>query len=78
MKVFVTGGSGFVGCHMIEMLHDRGDEVIALARSERAAEWIAQLGAKAVCGDLRDELIMTRAMQGYAWCFILRGFWISS
>ncbi len=59
---------------MIQMLCDRGDEVIALARSERAAEQVTQLGAKAVRGDLLDELIMTRAMQGCEAVFHIAGF----
>lgn len=33
MKVFITGGSGFVGRALIETLTGRGDEVVALARS---------------------------------------------
>ncbi len=74
MKVFVTGGSGFVGRHMIQMLRDRGDEVIALARSERSTEQVTQLGAKAVRGDLLDELIMTQAMQGCDVVFHIAGF----
>lgn len=74
MKVFVTGGSGFVGRHMIQMLRDHGDEVIALARSERAAEQVTQLGARAVRGDLFDELIMTRPMQGCDMVFHIAGF----
>lgn len=74
MKVFVTGGSGFVGRHMIKMLCDRGDEVISLARSERSAEQVTQLGAKAVRGDLLNEQIMLQAMQGCDVVFHIAGF----
>lgn len=55
MKAFLTGGSGFVGRRMIQMLCDRSDEVVALARSEPAARQVTQLGAKAVRGDLLNE-----------------------
>ena len=74
MKVFVTGGSGFVGRCMIKMLRDRGDEVIALARSDRSAEQVSQLGAKAVRGDLLSEQVMTQAMQGCDVVFHIAGF----
>jgi nucleoside-diphosphate-sugar epimerase len=74
MKAFVTGGSGFVGGCMIRMLRDRGDEVVALARSEQAARQVTQLGAKAVRGDLLDEQAMIRGMQGCDVVFHIAGF----
>lgn len=74
MKVFVTGGSGFVGRCMIQMLRDRGDEVVALARSEQAARQVSQLGAKVVRGDLLDEQAMIRGMQDCDVVFHIAGF----
>lgn len=74
MKAFVTGGSGFVGRCMIDMLRDRGDEVIALARSEQATKIVMQLGAKAVRGDLLDEPAMIRGMLDCDVVFHIAGF----
>jgi nucleoside-diphosphate-sugar epimerase len=51
---FVTGGSGFVGGALIERLGREGWDVRALARSERAAERVRELGAEPVMGDLDD------------------------
>jgi nucleoside-diphosphate-sugar epimerase len=51
---FVTGGSGFIGGALIERLRREGWEVRALARSERAAERVRELGAEPVMGDLDD------------------------
>jgi len=51
---FVTGGSGFVGGALIERLRREGWDVRALARSERAAERVRELGAEPVMGDLDD------------------------
>ena len=36
-RVFVTGGSGVIGGALVERLVARGDEVVALARSDEAA-----------------------------------------
>ena len=41
MRVFVTGGSGFIGGHVIEKLHASGYEVVALARAA-FSEWGVQ------------------------------------
>lgn len=52
MRVFVTGGSGFIGGHLIERLSSQGHEVYALARSSRAAKLVEGYGAIPVEGDL--------------------------
>ncbi len=33
-RVFITGGTGYLGSRLIPLLHQRGHEVIALAREE--------------------------------------------
>jgi nucleoside-diphosphate-sugar epimerase len=52
MRIFVSGGSGFVGGHLVEALVGRGHEVWALARSGRSAEAVRGYGAKPVRGEL--------------------------
>ena len=52
MRIFVTGGSGFVGGHLVEHLSRRGHEVLALARSDRAAKAVRTYGASPVTGEL--------------------------
>jgi nucleoside-diphosphate-sugar epimerase len=54
---FVTGGSGFVGGALIERLRREGWDVRALARSDRAAARVSELGAERVMGDLDDVRI---------------------
>ena len=63
-RAFVTGGSGFVGGALIERLRSEGWDVRALARSERAAERVRELGAEPVSGDLDDRAALRAGAEG--------------
>ena len=52
MKLFLTGGSGFVGQHIIPALLNEGYDVYALARSETSARKVREIGAAPVLDDL--------------------------
>lgn len=54
MIVFVTGGTGLVGSHTIQMLCRRGDTVRALVRNESGKNLVESLGATAVFGCVED------------------------
>ena len=64
MKAFVTGGSGFIGQHVVQKLVARGDEVHALARSAESANLLRQLGATVFMGDITDSASLRPAMTG--------------
>jgi nucleoside-diphosphate-sugar epimerase len=65
----VTGGSGFVGARLIEMLLADGWTVRAMGRSTQALDKIAQLGATAVRADLGDRTSLGEAVQDCAVVF---------
>ena len=52
VKVFVTGGTGFIGGRVVQRLRDRGDDVVALVRSRDKAAELEAVGATLVEGDL--------------------------
>ncbi|MEN1974067.1 NAD-dependent epimerase/dehydratase family protein [Cellulomonas sp. P4] len=54
MRIFVTGGSGFVGGALVRRLVAEGHQVTALARSEPSAQRVRAAGAVALHGDLAD------------------------
>jgi nucleoside-diphosphate-sugar epimerase len=64
MRAFLTGGTGFIGREVARKLRDRGDDVVALARSPERAAPLRELGCKVVEGDLSDDEAIGRGLQG--------------
>ena len=54
MNVFVTGGTGFVGAHLVQALQVRGDRVACLVRSPAKAAGLGWRDVRVVRGDLDD------------------------
>jgi dihydroflavonol-4-reductase len=63
-RVFVTGGSGLIGGALAGRLAQRGDELVALARSDAAARLLAPRVARVVRGDVLDEDALAEGMTG--------------
>jgi dihydroflavonol-4-reductase len=64
VRVFVTGGTGFIGRSLVRALRARGDDVAALVRDPAKAGDLAALGAQLVGGDLHDQDELRRGMDG--------------
>lgn len=72
-RVFVTGGTGLIGSALVARLAARGDQVVALARSETAAQALQARGAHPVRGDALDEERLARGMEGCELAFNVAG-----
>ncbi len=64
MKVFVTGGTGFIGGEIVRQLRDRNNEVVCLVRSPEKGAALAEIGCDLVPGDLGDSDAIRRGMDG--------------
>jgi dihydroflavonol-4-reductase len=63
-RVFVTGASGLIGGALLSRLHERGDAVVALARSDAAAAALGERADDVVRGDVLDEDAVAAGMTG--------------
>lgn len=63
-RAFVTGGSGFIGGHLIRALRAGGTSVVALVRSPAAGEKLAGEGISQVDGDITDGKALAAGMAG--------------
>jgi dihydroflavonol-4-reductase len=64
MRIFVTGGTGFIGGELVRQLRGRGDEVACLVRSPEKGAKLTELGCELVAGDLGDERAIRRGLEG--------------
>jgi nucleoside-diphosphate-sugar epimerase len=64
MKVFLTGGTGFIGGHVAGKLRARGDGVRVLVRDPARAASLEELGCELVAGDLSAEAAIATGLEG--------------
>ena len=54
MRVFLTGGTGFIGSFLVPELINAGHHVVALCRSDAGAEVLTRAGAEVFRGDVKQ------------------------
>jgi len=74
MQAFVTGGTGFIGSHLVHRLLKTGFEVKILCRSVSLANKLFGTRVKLCEGDLLDYALIKKAMRGCPIIFHLAGY----
>lgn len=67
MRIFLTGGTGFVGREVLRRLHEAGHATRMLVRSsarDKLRQLAARHGAELVAGSLEDPAVMEQALRG--------------
>ena len=62
--ILVTGGTGFVGSHLVPQLVETGDKIRCLVRSPAKAKTLQRYGVELVLGDVTRLQILEQAMRG--------------
>jgi nucleoside-diphosphate-sugar epimerase len=65
--IFVTGGTGLVGSHVIEKALADGHQVRALVRATSDTTWLDRWGVAKVAGDLEDIDALAKGCDGADW-----------
>ena len=79
MKAYVTGGTGFIGSHLVERLVDQGYHVTCLIRKTSNLRWLSHLLAakspqvELVMGDLHDVEALAQHVRDIDLVFHLAG-----
>lgn len=63
-KIFVTGGTGYLGREVVKQLVEAGYHVKALARISSHTDTLEKLGVELIYGDVREVEVMRDAVQG--------------
>ncbi len=69
----VTGGSGFIGSHLLRALAERGDELRLLARRTAKLDHLDGIEFERVTGDITDRRSVRRAVAGAKRVFHVAG-----
>ncbi len=72
-KTLVTGGTGFVGSHVVRALAARGDDLRLLVRRGSSRDHLADVEFERTSGDVLDRRAVARAVKGAERVFHIAG-----
>lgn len=74
MRIFITGGTGFIGRRLTERLAAEGNELVLLLRNPSKASPGTGAGVTYVRGDIFNREALESGMKGCDWVFHLAAF----
>jgi UDP-glucose 4-epimerase len=65
MKIFITGGAGYIGSHVVKMLGGQGHELLVFDNLSTGHEWAVLYGTL-IRGDLSDVHLLQAVMKDFS------------
>ncbi len=65
LKIFIAGGAGFIGHHLVKALLARGHEVYGLAKDRMRGKVLEELGCRPIIGNLLTNGPWERAIEKF-------------
>jgi UDP-glucose 4-epimerase len=64
MKIFVTGGAGYIGSHVVKLLGENGHDILVFDNLSTGHDWAVLFG-KLVQGDLEDKTLVSETLRAF-------------
>ncbi len=64
MKIFITGGTGFIGTHTVKRLTQTEHELFCLVRKTSNIDYLKETGATLITGDVTNRDSLLKGMRG--------------
>jgi UDP-glucose 4-epimerase len=71
MKIFVSGGAGYIGSHVVRQLHEEGQDVVVLDNLSTGSADAVVPGVELVVGDLADTAAVKEVFQRHRFQAVL-------
>ncbi|MFB9273792.1 NAD-dependent epimerase/dehydratase family protein [Cohnella cellulosilytica] len=77
MKIFITGGTGFIGSYVVKEMLDHGHEVTLLARNtNKVSGFVGHDRIRLIKGDMEDTRAITEGLKGQDACIHVALSWL--
>ncbi|MBN1691094.1 MAG: NAD-dependent epimerase/dehydratase family protein [Dehalococcoidia bacterium] len=81
MKIFITGGTGFIGSYLVKQLLQTEHKLLCLTREKSNIQFLKEAGVDIFIGDVADKASLQKGMEGCDWVVHLASsfiFWFSN
>jgi nucleoside-diphosphate-sugar epimerase len=72
-KVFITGGTGFIGSHLVDKLLAKGYQIKCMVRKSSNLKWLADKNIELVYCDFFNEQLITQAVEDVDYIYHIAG-----